>query len=192
MGQRVRKMEDNILIVDDEPHVISAIRRALIDEPCQVLSAGSGTEGLKVLESMPVKVVVSDERMPGMTGAEFLGIVKRKYPEVIRIILTGHASLESAMKAVNDGEIYRFFTKPWNDLELRLAIRSALERFNLEYENRRLIGIVKRQALELKLLEKRYPEITKLQRDEKGDILIDDIPEEEFSKILKECEVHFR
>ncbi len=96
------------------------------------------------------------------------------------------------MKAVNDGEIYRFFTKPWNDLELRLAIRSALERFNLEEENRRLLKIVKRQAMELKVLEKRYPEITRLERDENGNIVIDDIPEEEFNRILKECEVYFR
>ncbi len=192
MGQEVIRMEDNILIVGDEIRIVSAIRRALIDEPYDVLSAGSGTEGLKVLESMPVKVVISDERMPGMTGSEFLGIVKRRYPRVIRIMLTGHASLEAAMKAVNDGEIYRFFTKPWNDLELRLAVRSALERFNLEEENRRLLGIVKRQAMELKVLEKRYPEITKLQRDERGNIVVDDIPDEEFNKVLKECEARFR
>ncbi|RMG03188.1 MAG: response regulator [Nitrospirae bacterium] len=185
-------MEDRIMIVDDEPRVISALKRALLDEPYEVISANSGTEGLKVLEDTPVKVIISDERMPGMSGAEFLSIVRKRHPFILRIMLTGHASLDAAMKAVNDGEIYRFFTKPWNDLELKLAIRSAIERFDIEEENRRLLRIVKRQASELKLIEKMYPEITKLERDEKGNLIVEDISDEEFQEVLAECVERFR
>ena len=146
-------MQDSILLVDDEPNVISSVKRALLDQPYEIYSAGSGAEGLKLLDQKQIKVIISDEMMPVMTGAEFLSAVKERMPETLRIMLTGHASLEAAMNAVNSGEIYRFFVKPWNDIELKLAIRSALEKYNLEAENRRLLKIVKRQALDLKLLE---------------------------------------
>ena len=151
-------MQDSILLVDDEPNVISSVKRALLDQPYEIYSAGSGAEGLKLLDQKQIKVIISDEMMPVMTGAEFLSAVKKqRMPETLRIMLTGHASLEAAMNAVNSGEIYRFFVKPWNDIELKLAIRSALEKYNLEAENRRLLKIVKRQALDLKLLERKYP-----------------------------------
>jgi two-component system probable response regulator PhcQ len=184
-------MKDSILIVDDEEKVISSLKRALMEEPYEVFSAGSGSEGLSFLERRPVKVIISDERMPGMPGAEFLAAVRERMPETVRIMLTGHASLEAAMRAVNSGEIYRFFVKPWNDVELMLAIRSALEKFNLEAENRRLLKIVKRQALDLKLLEKKYPSITKLQKDERGNLVLPDVSEKEFSEIVALCEKEF-
>jgi two-component system probable response regulator PhcQ len=184
-------VEDSILLVDDEPNVISSLKRALMDEPYDIYSAGSAREGLKVLEQSRIKVIVSDERMPGMTGAEFLSAVKERNPETLRIMLTGHASIEAAMTAVNSGEIYRFFVKPWNDVELKLAIRSALEKYNLEAENRRLLRIVRRQAVDLKLLERKYPSITKLDKDERGNLILPDMSETEFSEILAECEREF-
>ncbi len=181
-------MHDSILLVDDEANVISSLKRAFLDEPYEIYSAGSATDGLKLLEQRQVKVIISDERMPGMSGAEFLAAVKERMPETIRIMLTGHASIDAAMNAVNSGEIYRFFVKPWSDLELRLAIRSALERYNLEAENRRLLKIVKRQALDLKLLERKYPSITKLEKDEGGNLILPEISETELSEILAVCE----
>lgn len=104
---------------------------------------------------MPFKLVISDERMIGMQGSELLAILKERYPATLRILLTGHATLEAAMKAVNQGEIYRFFTKPWNDTELKFAICSAIERYDLEAETRRLLATVRSQAMEIKVLEKR-------------------------------------
>lgn len=144
-------MKDTILIVDDEPDVIAALQRTLFDESYEIRTAASGEEALEILKTCKTKLVISDERMPGMGGAEFLAIAKKKYPETLRIMLTGHASLDAAMKALNSGEVYRFFVKPWNDLELLMAIRSAVEKFDLEAENRRLLGMIKSQNLEAQL-----------------------------------------
>lgn len=184
-------MQDTLLIVDDEPNVITALKRALMDEPYEIFSASSGAEGLNILKQQRIKVIISDERMPAMSGAEFLAAVKEQFPETIRIMLTGHASIAAAMKAVNAGEIYRFFSKPWNDIELKLAIRSALDKYNLEEENRRLLKIVRRQAMDLKILEKQYPGITKLEKDEEGNLLLPDISEEELSDVIAQCSKDF-
>lgn len=184
-------MNDSLLIVDDEPNVIAALKRSLIDEPYEILSANSGTEGLDILQKNDIKVIISDERMPVMSGAEFLSAVKEQYPETIRIMLTGHASLDAAMKAVNSGEIYRFFLKPWNEIDIKLAIRSALEKYNLEAENRRLLKIVKRQALDLKMLERKFPSITKLEKDEDGNLILPDMTDQELSEIVSQCEKEF-
>ncbi len=184
-------MEDSILIVDDEPNIIASLKRVLVDEPYQVYSAFSGGEGLNHLKRYVVKVIISDEKMPEMTGSEFLTIVKERFTETIRIMLTGHASIDAAMKAVNNGEIYRFFTKPWNDIELKLAIRSAIEKYNLESENRRLLRIIRRQALNLKFLEQKYPGITRLEKDETGNLILPEMSEEEFSTIIARCEREF-
>lgn len=177
-----------ILIVDDEPHVISALMRGLDEEPYQITGAGGGKEALQLMAQGSYKVVISDERMPGMDGAEFLALVKELHPETVRIMLTGHASIEATMRAVNSGEIYRFFTKPWNDTELKLAIRSALEKYDLEHENRRLLRTVRQQSQELKYLERSYPGISQLRRDACGAIRIDtEVSEEEIAAIISEC-----
>lgn len=166
---------DTILIVDDEKGVLSSLKRALVDEPYEIFTASSGTEGLEVIKKHRIKLVISDERMPGMSGSEFLTTVKETAPETVRIMLTGHASIDAAMKAVNSGEIYRFFSKPWDDVQLRLAIRSALEKYNLEAENRELLKTVRRQADELGQLEQKFPGITSLRKDEDGNVILEDI-----------------
>jgi two-component system, probable response regulator PhcQ len=178
----------NILIVDDEKNVISALKRALMNEDYNIFSAENANDGLKVLSSNPIHLIISDERMPGMSGSEFLSEAKSKYPNAIRIMLTGHASIESAMKVINEGEIYRFFTKPWNDVDLIFSIRAALEKYDLEAENRILMQTIKRQAIDMKLLEKQFPSITELKRDEKGSIIIEDITEDEMNEIILKCE----
>jgi DNA-binding NtrC family response regulator len=174
----------NILIVDDEPSVIKALTRSFLDDPYNVYSAISATEGLSILAKVDIKVVISDEGMPGMSGADFLAKVKGRFPAVVRIMLTGHASLGAAMKAINRGEIYRFFTKPWDDFELRFAVKSAVEKYDLEEENRTLLDIVRKQALNLKLIEKEFPGITQLEYDERGRIIINDVSDEEVETIV--------
>lgn len=184
-------MEESILIVDDDPNVISAIRRALMEEPYSIYSANSGVEGLAILKEHKIKLIISDEMMPGMTGTEFLSAAKKLFPETIRIMLTGHASIQAAMKAVNSGEIYRFFTKPWDDVELKLSIRSAIEKYNLEEENRRLLKTIKRQASELTQLENKYPGITSLEKDLEGNFILPEISDddEELCKIIEESKI---
>lgn len=181
-------MNNRILLVDDEPNVLSALKRALFDEPLEIISATSAEEALDILKMARFKVVVSDERMLGMQGSEFLAQVRQLYPGMIRIMLTGHATLEAAMKAVNEGEIYRFFSKPWDDHNLKFAIRAAIEKFDLEAENRRLLATVKLQSLEIKVLEKRYPGISRVAKDDRGAFVLPDISEEEFNAMLVECD----
>jgi len=116
--------------------------------------------------------------------------VKELYPETVRIMLTGHASVEATMRAVNNGEIYRFFTKPWNDTELKLALRSAVEKYNLEDENRRLLRTIRHQSQELRYLERSYPGISELRREADGAIRIDErISEDEIAGIIAQCNV---
>jgi len=179
---------DTILIVDDEPHVIAALLRGLHDEPYRVSGAAGSAQALEALRGGSFKVVISDEQMPGMAGAEFLALVKKLYPDTVRMMLTGHASIAATVRAVNNGEIYRFFTKPWDDLELRLAIRGALEKYDLEQENRRLLKTVRRQSQELRYLEQSFPGISDLRKDADGAIRLDDeIPEEEIARIIAQC-----
>lgn len=178
---------DSILIVDDEPGVLSALRRSLAEEPYEVVAASGGEPALGELGLRPFKVVISDERMPGMDGAAFLAIVRERYPETVRILLTGHASVEATMRAVNCGEIYRFFTKPWDDVELRLAIRGAIEKHDLESENRRLLKTVRRQSREIRRMEARYPGISAVERDAQGAVILPEVTDEEIAAIVAAC-----
>lgn len=181
-------MSSKILIVDDEANVLSALNRALFEEPYQILTETSAEGALENMKLHSFKVVISDERMTGMQGSEFLARVQELYPETVRILLTGHATLEAAIKAVNQGGIYRFFTKPWDDMEIRFAVRSAVEKYDLETENRRLLNTIRKQALELKVLEKRYPGITRLEKDRRGSFVLPDMPEDEIAHLIEECE----
>lgn len=182
-------MKNNILLVDDEANVLAALRRALFEEPYEIFTAGSAEQALEAMKLNVFKVVISDERMVGMQGSDFLVRVQELYPATVRMLLTGHATLDAAMKAVNQGGIYRFFTKPWDDMEIRFAVRSAVEKFDLEAENKRLLNTVRNQALEIKVLEKRYPGISRLQRDRQGSFILEDISEEEIGRLMAECEV---
>ena len=181
-------IKNAILLVDDESNVISALTRSLFDEPYEILSELSGEMALETLRKTTVKVVISDEKMARMSGSEFLSQVRELYPYTIRIMLTGHATLDAAMRAVNDGEIYRFFGKPWDDTILRFAIRSAIEKYDLEEENRRLLQTVRRQSLEFRLLERRYPGISRVEKDSTGNFVIPDISEDDLRKIILECQ----
>ena len=117
-----------VLLVDDDAHLLAALRRALHNEPYELLDAASPGAALWVLATRHVDVLVTDEQMPGMSGTEFLTRVRAEFPHVISIMLTGHADLRTAMRAINSGEVYRFFTKPCDAASLAVAIRHALER----------------------------------------------------------------
>ena len=115
-----------VLLVDDEPEVISAIKEALFHEPYEIVGLGDPVEALRLLESRPFDVVVADEKMPNMGGAEFLAAVRRDFPTTVRIILTGHASVGSAVRAINEGAVYRYLLKPFPASALGEIIRQAL------------------------------------------------------------------
>jgi DNA-binding NarL/FixJ family response regulator len=115
-----------VLLVDDEPEVISAIKEALFHELYEIVGVGDPLEALRILASKPFDVVVADEKMPNMGGAEFLSVVRRDFPTTVRIILTGHASVGSAVRAINEGSVYRYLLKPFPASALGEIIRQGL------------------------------------------------------------------
>ncbi|MFN7134076.1 MAG: response regulator [Myxococcales bacterium] len=163
-----------ILIVDDEENVRNALKRALRREEYQILTAAGPDEGLELLKAHPVDVVLSDHLMPRMTGLQFLTLVRDRHPDVARLMLTGHADMETAIRAINDGQIYRFLQKPWDDVELKVVLHLAFEHVELERENRRLLAMVRRQADFIRDLEKQFPGIDAVVRDADCAILLPD------------------
>lgn len=139
-----------VLFVDDEKNIQSAVKRLLRRESYDVVIVGSGKEALEVLEKRPVDLILTDHRMPGMTGAQLLREVRLRWPETIRMILSGYAEVNAIIAAINEGEIYKYLTKPWNDEEIKLDIRRALEQRKLEAENERLTCEIKKQNDELR------------------------------------------
>lgn len=153
-----------ILLVDDEENILSSLKRLLRRDGYRILLAGGGTQGLEMLASNAVDVIVSDQRMPGMTGVEFLRQVKTLYPDTVRIVLSGYTELQSITDAINEGAIYKFLTKPWDDELLLANILEAFTHKELADENRRLgeeLTVVNQQLREL--LEEKQRQ---LQRDE--------------------------
>lgn len=139
------KMPD-ILFVDDEQHILNSLQRVFRGfENYTCHFADSPMKALEVLASTSITVLISDHKMPQMAGAEFLSRVREKRPDTIRILLTGQADLEAVQKAVNSGQVFRFFLKPWKDDDLRSAVKQAVEFHDLTLENRRLMALTQEQ-----------------------------------------------
>ncbi|MBU3937307.1 MAG: response regulator [Proteobacteria bacterium] len=128
-----------ILCVDDEANVLRSLKRLFLDENYRILTAESGKEGLALLEQhQPVQVVISDYRMPEMDGVTFFKDVHDRWPETIRIVLSGYADTAAVVAAINEGQVYKFIPKPWNDDELKITIAKAVERYFLVKANNEL------------------------------------------------------
>ena len=125
-----------ILLVDDEPGILASLKRLLRREGYAVLTADSGLEGLEQLAIHNVGVVISDARMPQMSGAEFLSKVREMHPASVRIMLSGHTDLKAVADAVNRGELYKFLTKPWDDGELLETVRNAFLFYEMRHRYR--------------------------------------------------------
>lgn len=138
-----------ILVVDDEPNVLRSLKRLLFGTDYNVLTAASGEEALTLFGAQDIHLVISDYRMPGMNGVEFLSQVKKLHPETIRIVLSGYADAHAIVEAINDGEVYKFIAKPWNDQDLLTTLLRAFEQYSLQRENARLYGELQRRNLEL-------------------------------------------
>lgn len=126
-----------ILIVDDEPNILNALQRLLEEEGMEVYRASSGAEGLDILRDHPgIGVVLSDQRMPQMTGIDFLRHTKVNYPNKVRMILSGYSELQTLTEAINEGSIFKFVCKPWDDDQLINLVREAFEYHELTEQNR--------------------------------------------------------
>jgi response regulator RpfG family c-di-GMP phosphodiesterase len=169
-------MEDTtntILLVDDEENILSSLQRLLRREGYNVITTTSPGKALEIVRSEPVSLIISDQKMPEMGGTEFLARARDIQPEAIRIILTGYADINAAMAAINQGQVYRFITKPWNDLDFKANIKQAIDFYHLRRENQRLFELTVQQNAELKGLnenlekkvEERTQEISKKNRE---------------------------
>lgn len=143
-----------LLLVDDEPGILKALTRVFRQENYEVVTAGNGADGLQRLEEAVTHLVISDFMMPVMTGSEFLREVKQRSPETIRIMLTGHADADAVMGAINEGAVYKFILKPWNDDDLRVTVALALEQADLIARNRVLSTENAKKSREIAALSK--------------------------------------
>jgi len=133
-----RQEKISILYVDDEINNLNSFKAAFRRE-FNVLLASSGTEGLDVLQNNVVHVIITDQRMPQMTGVDFLIEVLKKHTDPIRILLTGYTDINAVIDAVNKGHIYYYLNKPWDEQQLKIIIKNAYEIFRLREENKELI-----------------------------------------------------
>jgi len=142
----------DVIIIDDEKNVLNSLRRLFRDETFGIFFTVDHREAARILEQNTVKVVMSDQKMPKITGVEFLRTVKENHPRVINILFTGYADLKIATEAINKGEVYRFINKPWDDTDLKIVVKQALNKYDLEEENRELAENIKKQNEKLKKL----------------------------------------
>lgn len=171
--KKIEPITQKVLLVDDDESLLDALKRILRKESYEVLTAYSANEALKVVQATAVSVVIVDQEMPEMRGTEFLRVLKKKSPETVRIMLTGNPQLDTALMAINEGEIYRFFTKPCNDIDLIFAIREAIKQQELIAQSRRLIEMMRAQKHYIEKLEQEAPGITNVKRSATGAVMVE-------------------
>ena len=138
----------SLLVVDDEADLVQSVKD-LLRFDYRVLGATRASEGLKLLRDEPVQIVMSDQRMPEMTGVEFLRRIKEVHPHAVRLLFTAYADLSAVIDAINQGSVYRYIAKPWQADELKAVLRQAVDHYNLQAEKRRLLQEVQRQNAQL-------------------------------------------
>ena len=135
--------DKTVLFVDDEEKILKSLKRGLLDEPYNALFANSGQKALEILEKEEVHVLVTDMRMPEMGGLELLKTVKEKYPQIVRMVLSGYTQITTLLTAINQGEIYKYITKPWKlEEDFIPSVRQALEYYDLRKESDKLPEVV--------------------------------------------------
>lgn len=142
------KKRHRILVVDDELRIVELLRREL-GRIYKVFTATGGPEALEVVDSEDISLVVADQRMPGMSGTELLTKVVERNPNTVRILLTGYTDLNALVGAINDGQVYRYVSKPWEPEELKIVIKQGIEKYELEHQNRILLQDLRKKNVEL-------------------------------------------
>lgn len=131
-----------VLYVDDEVNNLNSFK-ATFRRDYKIFTATSGKEGLDILKANPIQILITDQRMPEMTGVDFLIEVVKEFPDPIRILLTGYADINAVIDAVNKGHIYYYLSKPWDEQRLRVIIKNAFEIFSLREQNKQLVEELK-------------------------------------------------
>ncbi len=132
-------MDPIVLLVDDDGNLLHGLVRILRRQPFQLYTARSGEEAVAIIKARPVDVLVTDHRMPGISGNDLVAWVAKHAPDVMRIVLTGHATTDGVIRAVNEGRVFQYFRKPCSEVDLAIAIHKAVDYRRLARENRRLI-----------------------------------------------------
>ncbi|MEW6378453.1 MAG: HD domain-containing phosphohydrolase [bacterium] len=177
--------KNSLLFVDDEPNITRSLQRLFQDDDYQIYTADSGDGALKILQTHAVSAVISDQKMPHMTGSQLLEKVREKYPETMRILLTGSSDIQAAISAINQGQIYLYITKPWVDEDLKIKVRQALAQYNLMQENKRLQEITQRQNEQLKNINLQLEEKVR-KRTEELDNLCQEL-KQNFMAFIRVC-----
>ena len=154
------KFKHHILFVDDEESILKTLRRVFKNEGYEIHTASSPQQGLTLIEEAekPFSLIISDQKMPGMSGVEFLKASRNKIPHAMKILLTGYSDIDAIASAVNEGGIHRYITKPWDDEDIKLQVHQILEQYELRIENNKLTRLIKRQNQELKEINKNLEE----------------------------------
>ncbi len=150
-------MKYNLLIIDDEVEITKALTRQFRRD-YNVFSTTNAEEGFAILERENIQVVLSDQRMPGMTGTDFFSKIKDKYPDALKLLLTGYSDIEAVINAINEGQVFRYVTKPWDPAELDSIVKEAFEKYELITNNKRLVNNLNEANLNL---EEKVKERTK-------------------------------
>ncbi|WP_347987064.1 response regulator [Methylomonas sp. AM2-LC] len=173
----MNKQNINILIVDDEPNVLKSLSRLLRQYSLSV--ANNSEEALSLAKLHSFDLVISDYRMPGINGVDFLILFKLIQPDAVRVVLTGHADMEGVQHAINEAQVFRFINKPWNNDELLAIVEKGLEQKRILLENREIVdkvrsqqGLVDEKTAILHALETEEPGITKVNWGEDGSIIL--------------------
>ena len=163
-----------ILAIDDDPEILSSLRRALTGIGCPVLTTEDADQVFAILQDQPIDLLISDIDMPAMSGLELVRRVRTVHPDVVRILLTGHGTYDAARRAINEGEVHRFLSKPFDPGDLRKIVSDALvRRQELARLSRSGVAADRRRALHAQL-ESEHPGITKLKRDPAGAYVVNE------------------
>ncbi|MGM0951540.1 MAG: response regulator [Pseudomonadota bacterium] len=169
-----------IQLVDDEPNILNSLRRLLKPRGWQVDTFTRVEDALGALLEHEYAVIISDYQMPTADGVTYLQFAKQKQPDAIRLVLSGHGDRDSMIKAINQAEVYRYLSKPWDDYEVVATLTSAIDLYQLHKENQRLReendaqrAMIRAREEELLRLETDNPGITRVRRDADGSVLID-------------------
>lgn len=164
-----------ILLLDDEPNILNALSRLLRSNDRQIFTAGTAAEAWEKLKRIEgADLVISDNRLPDISGIEFLVKVRRLYPDAIRILITGYPGLDSAIEAINKGQVYRYISKPWENKELKVIVEQALDYCDVLRDNRVLLRIARQYGELLKAVQKKYPGISDAELDKTGLYIIEE------------------
>lgn len=176
-----------ILLVDDEKNILNSMARLLRSDDREIVTAENSREALGKLKSIGgTDLVISDNRLPDFSGIDFLIKVKQLYPDTIRILITGYPDMESVIHAINKGQVYRFITKPWDNEEIKIIVKQALDFNDVLKDNRALLRIARQQAEMLKSVKQKYPDISQAEFDKSSLYIIEEkVISENLSEFMK-------